>query len=283
MKWLLLDKCDCKIFREDLNFLEYPLWLVSKRDIGNTLRIKNGSGVFELESTLPLPVRLDKVLLYYLIHNILTHSKDAYHLEITRYAIAKAIFPNVQSFSNAKYERIMVGLERLKNLCITYKDSFFEQCMLISKQITIIDSFFIDEESKRLKIFFNHNYIDFLRQTKVYVYINFNEYRAFSRPVSLRLYEICLARFIYRPIFYIETDKIADLIPLEKRAYPSQIVAALKPAVQEINRISSMKIDFIYNKDLNLCVFKLAKESKNNFNEFSYCKYVSPSCARSAS
>lgn len=259
-----MSSCDCVTIREDINFLENPVWIVSKRDFLSQFTLEKIHGSYEIKSLLELPTRLDKLVLYYLVSKIANLSEEVRSLEITRYEIAKNVFPGVSTFSNAKYARIMLALNRLQAAELSFIDSFYEDGELRSKNFSIIEKVLMDEHTKKLVIYFNAEYLKQLRNTRYHAFINFKEYRRLTRPVSVRLYEILIAKMKDKSTWYIESDKLGELMVLEKRRYPSQIIAALKPALDEINQKTTLAVSLVFNKELNLCVFKYIKNQRKN-------------------
>jgi hypothetical protein len=94
--------------------------------------------------------------------------------------------------------------------------------------------------------------------------INFNEYKRLKRPVSARLYEILIKTFKDRDIWQIGIIKLAEKLTLEKREgkenyYPSDLIIKLRPAINEINNNTGLKINFDYNKETHICTFTKVK------------------------
>lgn len=245
------------IIKDDINFLENPNWIVSKRDYPNELHIQKDNGFYELKSAEGLPVRFDKIVLYYLLH-VLSKETDLNSVEITttRYAIAKNVFSQTKNFSKAKYDRIMLALKRWKAIMIKFEGIFFEGENNTIKYFAVIDCVSLDKETNKLTISFNASYIKQLKETKFYKFIDFLEYKKLTRPVSIRLYEILTKSFMLQSVWFIYVDNLGELLTLGKRAFPSQILVALRPAITEINKNSKLKFEFLYNKESNVCIFK---------------------------
>jgi len=221
------------------------------------LPISNEVGSYEISTTssLGLPLRLDKTVLYFLNHKLLNNHLEHVEVETTRYEIAKNIFAGTSSFSQSKYQRIMISLERWKAVNLFFKGSFYEKEKYIDRHFSIVDDFDIDG-SKRLIVKFNKSYIKQLRETEHYRILNFVEYRKLVIPVALRLYEILLKNFTARSAYHIDVKTLAEKLTIQKKSYPSQVVAAIEPAVEEINAHTSLSVQFQYDKASALCSFK---------------------------
>lgn len=255
-----MEQTDKIIIKDDINFLENPNWIVSKRDYVNQLFIQKDKGFYELKSSEGLPVRFDKLVLYYLLHKLsLNNPTNNTEIITTRYEIAKNVFFQEKNFSKAKYDRIMLALKRWKAITIKFEGVFLEALNNFSvRYFAIIDSVILDKITKKLSIKFNDLYIKQLQETKFYKCINYDEYKKLSRPISTRLYEILQKKFLCECTWFVYIDSLAEQLTLGKRTYPSQILAALNPAISEINNQSSLKIEFSYNKETGICVFKKA-------------------------
>lgn len=182
------------------------------------LAINNEVGTYEISTTssFGLPLRLDKTVLYFLNHKLLNNHLEHVEVDTTRYEIAKNIFTSTNSFSQAKYQRIMVSLERWKAVNLFFNGSVYEKDKYIDRHFSIMDDFDIDG-SKRLTVKFNKSYIKQLRETEHYWILNFVEYRKLVIPVALRLYEILLKNFTKRSAFYIDVKALAEKLTIQKK------------------------------------------------------------------
>lgn len=243
--------------KDDINFLQNPNWVVSKKKNLKHFVINNEIGSYEISTTssFGLPLRLDKTVLYFLNHKLLNNKLEHTEVDTTRYEIAKNIFTNTNSFSQSKYQRIMISLERWKAVNLFFNGSFYEKGKYLDRHFSIVDGFDIDR-TKRLIVKFNKSYIKQLRETEYYRILNFVEYRKLVIPVALRLYEILLKNFTTRSAFYIDVKVLSEKLTIQKRAYPSQVVATLEPAINEINNYTSLSVQFQYDKLSTLCIFK---------------------------
>ncbi len=245
------------LVKDDINFLENPNWIVSKRDYPKELIIQKEYGFYELKCSHGLPVRFDKLVLYYLLHKLLKESDfNSCEISITRYEIAKNVFSQSKNFSKAKYDRIMLALKRWQAVVINFGGSFFEVDGFKEKCFTILDGVTFDKKTKKISIIFNALYIHQLKETRLYNYINFYAYKKLARPVSMRLYELLLKSFMFQSIWFIYLDSLCDVLTLGKRTFPSQALVALKPAIEEVNTKAHLHFDFTYDKASGICVFK---------------------------
>ena len=244
------------LLKEDINFLEHPLWVVSQRSSAQSLKIAQKNGNYELKCIEGLPVRFDKLVLYYLLHLFFNSpSTKGNRVTITRYAIAKNILQTT-TFGKSEYARIMLALRRWKSIFIKFEGVFFEGDRYTVRYFSVIDSVVFDKQDGELAIDFNEQYIKQLTETNCYTLVNFNEYKKLERPIAARLYEVLIISFKANDIWAISVFALAEKLTIEKRNYASQVLAALNPAIEEITTKTALSFSFIYDKNDSVCVFR---------------------------
>lgn len=255
-----------KIIKEDINFLEYPNWVIGQRNGATIFKIEKPHGKYEMISPLGLPKHVDKIVLYALIHKLYREKKlKSYVLNTVRYEIAKDVFPGLKSFGKNKYSRIMQALKKWTALSIEFDGLFYGDERSI-RYFHILDEVVFRPKSGELMIKFNESYVTQLRETKFYKLIDFEQYRKLSRTASARLYEVLVKSFKNRNEWAINIQSLAEKLTFEKREkahvyYPSDVLRHLNPAVKEINKKTDLQIEFSYNKETGVCIFnKLAKK-----------------------
>ena len=260
-----------KGLKEDINFLEYPNWVVNSRSKTNRWVIKKDNGKYEVIAPLGLPSHFDKVVLYYLLHKAYQDGDFKKYSFITnRHKIAKSVFFGVKSIGKHKYDRIMASLKRWACTSIDFEGLFFEKDEYTSRFFHVIDEVVLKKESGELYIRFNEGYIKQLCETKFYKYIDFEQYKKFNRASSARLYEILIKSFKVSSSWTINIKKLAEKLTFEKRSgakdfYPSDVLRHLQPSVKEINKKTDLHIKFQYNKETKTCLFKALKKQEDVF------------------
>ncbi len=254
-------KIDKALVKEDLNFLEHPTWVINEKSGKRDYVIKKDKGTYSIKSSEELPNRFDRIVLYYLLHRVFVADVLRRELKLTRYELTKNIFFSTKSIGKTHYDRVAVALAKWAGITISFEGVFFEGDNHTYRIFHIIDDVILDEKSKELLIRFNKQYIQQLQETKFYKLIDFHEYKKLTKPISARLYEILVKNFKDRNIWFIGIFNLAEKLTLQ-RSYSSQIFIALKPAIEEINKKTELKIDLDYDKGKQLCTFKrLAKKS----------------------
>lgn len=57
-----------KLFKEDINFLEYPNWVIDKKSKITIWSVQKENGRYEVSSPHGIPTHFDKLVLYFLLH-----------------------------------------------------------------------------------------------------------------------------------------------------------------------------------------------------------------------
>jgi hypothetical protein len=241
--------------KDDINFLEYPNWVLSNKESCYTIEKENGRYI--LSTSKKLPERIDKIILYYLLHITLPTKKNK--LSTTRYNILKNTIGRI---SRKDYNKLIDSLKRWLAVSIEFEGVFYEGDKYTTRGFHILDGYKLDENG-RLEIYFNEQYLEQLRNTNYFKLINFDEYKRLRRPVSVRLYEILVKTFKDRDQWQIGIIKLAEKLTLTER-YPSQILKKLIPAVNEINKNTGLKIHLHYNKETHICTFTKVRQTDSS-------------------
>src|SRR5436309_13448076 len=112
-----------------MNFLENPNWIVLKKNRSGDLTIENDHGIYilKMSDATHLPNRLDKMILYFLLHKIFKNENSSNEVIVSRYEIVKNVLIKDENFSKTKYERIINSLERWKSVNIKFEGNFYEK------------------------------------------------------------------------------------------------------------------------------------------------------------
>lgn len=259
-----------KMIKDDINFLEYPNWVIDRRGRTNVWRIDKPHGRYEIVSPFGLPQHFDKIVVYWLLYR-LYREKDfnSYTLITSRYEIAKNILGGTH-FGKNVYNRIMKSLRRWQALSINFEGLFYEGDSHTERYFSVIDEVVLRKNSGELTIRFSESYIKQLKDSKFYKYIDFEQYKKLHKSSSARLYEILIKNFKERIEWSISLQVLSEKMTFEKRDgakdyYSSDVLRHLKPAVNEINKKTDLSVDFQYNKDSGTCIFKKLVKRKMTF------------------
>lgn len=260
-----------KMIKDDINFLEYPNWVIDRKNKATLWTIQKPNGKYEMVSPWGLPKHFDKIVLYFLLYKLYRDKNlGSYSLTTTRYEIAKNVFYGVKDFGKNKYDRIMNSLKKWNSVSINFEGVFYEGGEYTVKGFHIVDEYTLKTSSNELSVKFNESYIKQLKETKFYMFIDFEQYKKLHKTSSARLYEILVKNYKERNEWVIGIQLLAEKLTFEKREnaqsyYPSDVLRYLKPSINEINKKTDLEIGFTYNKDTGTCVFKKLKKNKESF------------------
>jgi hypothetical protein len=258
---------DKKMVKDDINFLEYPNWTLSKKKNTQVYTIQREHGTYQMLSHLGLPKHFDKVVVYCLLNMLYREKKPgSTSVTTTRYAMAKDIFDKNRNGQNI-YDRIMESLELWQAISIHFEGVFYEGAGHTVRYFSIIDECVLNKETGELVVRFSESYINQLDNSKYYKLIDFEQYKLIRRPTAARLYEILVKTFKGRKEWAIGLQQLAEKLTFEKREgaekyYPSDVLRHLKPGIAEINQKTDLGIKFDYNKETMVCIFKSVPKEK---------------------
>lgn len=184
-----------------------------------------------------------------------------YEFSLTRHEIAKNVLDGNRKPSQEDCDRIMLALKKWAGISLHFDGSFYMEGRHYSKMFYhMLDAVRIDDDTLRLHIRFNKEYLTQLQNSNHYALFDFNEYIKISIPAAARLYELCVKNFQLRASWNINLDLLAAKMPLAKRKnakkyYPSDVIPLLEKGIQEINAKTSLKVSFNFDKQSGTCFF----------------------------
>lgn len=244
--------------RQDINLLERPIWFPSKPEPirkDEVYAYENNGYKIEFVG---IPNHTDVLFLYYLL-SLSQENGFQERIYTTRYETLNNCLGNV---GGSHYKQLEGALEKWKKVSVRFEGTFYDgenyQFMIFG----IIDTAEV-KESGELYVRFNKEFLELVKNSQFYKYIQFEEYRALERPTSRRLYELLIKNFYNRRTWKIEVMKLADkMVPqelLNYKVYPSHIEKKIGVSLEEINKKTSMDIRFEMKrnkKGQKICVFK---------------------------
>ena len=153
------------------------------------------------------------------------------------------------SRTNKNYDRLWESCERWKHVNAKFDGCYYDSAKKqhVKMLFGIIDWAKYDEDTKELSFKFNDVFYEIMQNSKLYRLIDLNYYRMLRRPVSRRLYEILIKHLEQATVWKCGSDKLAERLVLD-RSFPSQILIKLKPAVNEINANTLLKVEMTTEK-----------------------------------
>ena len=243
-----------EIIKQDINFLDKPLWFQDVRGDETACVWRDVDG-YEYRIGYKMPDKVDFLFLLSLLCKV---QEIQYEREITltHYDIFKRcdlLGKNPQYYT----ERLHDSLERWLNVTLKFNGTFYDGKRYTTIGFGIIDDYRIDEETNLISIKFNENWLLKIKESEYFKYLNFEYYKALKRPLSRRLFELLCKTFKGRNEWSIGLVKLGTKLTLSGRTvgkkgqekqvmYASDVIVAVKPAINEINRLS--KTDGIREK-----------------------------------
>lgn len=238
--------------KQDINFFEKPLWFQSDISGEEGFIWKDQDG-YVYRSKYRAPTHTDILFLMFLL---LESQNEGYSEKLirTRYQIIQGCGLSAREPENCK--RLEDSLKRWGAVFISFEGCFYEGKRRVNKGFHIIDSYEID--GKRVEVNLNSKWIQAIKDSNFFKYINFNYYKSLKRPVSRRLFEILCKNFKGREFWEIGLTKLGEKLTLQGRTekkkdgdikeilYPSTVLSKVKPAINEINRRAEEQKFFEY-------------------------------------
>lgn len=236
--------------KQDVNFLEYPLHVVDYQGMQQVLEIHTDRGAFRLISGANdrLPSSEDRVILYHFLKKLMASDYTENVIETTRYQVCKGIW-NAQG--KRYYDMVVKALKRYTKLSAEFENVFYENRHYQTKIFHIIETTVI--EDGRLTVTFSPSFIQHMRESKFYRMINYEEIKTLRSNTSIRLYEY----LIKQPLpFMIGVVKLGEKLTFPKKdQFPSTILRRVNPAIEEINKKTSLKIAMKFDQKTKVCRF----------------------------
>ncbi len=238
-------KPEKSVYKQDLNFLAFPLWFQVSRSSGQ-LDWYHPDG-YRYQASYRAPDQLDMLYFGYFLMRA-QQENYAHRLEFSRYEILKGCGCPI----NPQYlKRLEDSLKRWQSVTIHFEQSFFYQNALHSKTFKLLDGFKLRDKDRRLEVHLNAEFLQQIKQSRHFKYVDFNYYRQLKRPVSRRLLEILTPAFKQSSQYRISLLELGKLLTLYSRKrknksgqmedvlYPSDVLTAIRSAVDEINHLST--------------------------------------------
>ncbi|MCP4050355.1 MAG: hypothetical protein GY730_06590 [bacterium] len=280
-------KQDNSRLKQDLNFLEYPMWALSKGlfkechlprkdEPHKTYQVfmykqKN----FTVETIQGIPVFFDAIVLMFLLKQVQENNFSTKIINLSFYKIVKGCG---FSCNSRYYKKVEASLNMWSTTTFRFDDSFVvktsedvqpnrEAKKKLKKYRTFncspIDSWGITEIDNKQKLFvrMGDEFIKSIKESNFCKYIDFDEYKKFSSPLAARLNELLCKNFFKRLKWEIGIKKLAEKLTLQQK-YPSKIYEKIIPALKQVNKINKKQQYSIEKKENadDIYIFRLIKK-----------------------
>ena len=220
--------------KQDINFLNEPLWLVNlKQDNKGFSWIDKDHYTFS--SKYKAPDKIDILILLYLM----LESQKCNNREIntTKHQILRNC--NLAT-SKQYYDRVEESLKRWLGVNILFKGSFYNDGHYISEGFHIVESYKIDTNARNVNVVLNKKWMDRIKESNYYRYIDFDYYTALKRPVSRRLFELLIKE---NTTCKYKLIRLGEKLTLQGtgrggKLWASEVLAKVKAAINEIDKVA---------------------------------------------
>lgn len=249
------------IVKQDVNFLEHPLWSPDRRDKRYIYKIEVENGMYIYEaSPNNIPDDTDALFLYFFLF-VAQQTSDR-TIRLSFYKILKELdYP----INKQNYERLHKSLKRWQKVSVNFEGCFFKKEKIKkdkkpAKTITYIDKGFhildykIKTEKKDNKtksvsyeIIINQEFFNAIEESAFIKYIDLKTMIKLKSPLAKRLNEYLAKQFIGRDTYIIGHEKLFGKIRLILPKYPSDIKRKLESMKSAINKINEVLIKDKYS------------------------------------
>jgi len=232
------------VLKQDLNFLNYPIWFQVSRANAELNWRENG---YTYTAAYRAPDQVDMLFLMYILMQS-QQTDYASQLEFSRYGILKGCACPI----NPQYlRRLEDSLKRWSQVSLDFKDCFYDGQNEVSRHFQILDSYKIREQDRRLELQLNADFLSQIKHSAHFKYLDFNYYRLLRRPVSRRLHELLTCTFKNSQQWSLPLTDLGRKLTLYSRRtrerngqseeviYPSDVLTAVKAALDEMNHFST--------------------------------------------
>lgn len=232
------------VLKQDLNFLNYPLWFQVSRASSGLHWQETG---YSYQAEWRAPDQLDMLFLMYLL---MRSQQEDYRsrLELSRYEILKGCGCPI----NPQYlRRLEDSFKRWQQVQLAFDESFDNGQELVSHRFRILDHYHLDTAQRRMSCQLNPLFLAQIQCSTQFKYLDFNYYRLLRRPVSRRLHELLICAFKQQPHWRIPLTELGRKLTLYSRRkkkrngqteeviYPSDVLTAVKAALEEMNKLAT--------------------------------------------
>jgi hypothetical protein len=246
--------------KQDINFLEYPLWMQSlEKPTGRVMIWKDRDG-YTFESTRGTPSKVDMLFLYFILGESQS-SNWSEAVTFSRYKIFNACGMNVGQKDRA---RLVESLEIWKRVTVSFSGTFYTGTEYQCLEFGIIDGWGIRENDKKIQVKLNSLWLEKIKQSEFFKYISFTQMKSLRSPLALRLYEILIKTFYKRSCWEIDIHRLAEKIPMKEK-YVAHITPKIESAVKRIREKTELNVTVKKVKQergKGKFIFKLSKSRK---------------------
>lgn len=242
--------------KQDINFLEYPMWAVSKGLFKKTSipRIDSKTETYDayiyqkderflIESIIGVPKLFDAVILVFLMRESQNRNYATTINDLTYYQILKSCGYGV---TKTYYRKLESTLDLWSKTTFRFFNSFYtKESGHEKRNYSPIDTWGSDliGGKKTIYVRMGTEFIEALKESRYFKYIDFDEYKKFTSPLAARLNELLIKSFLTKSEWKINIKRLAEKLTLDLK-YPSLIHQKIKAAVNQVNK-NSLRYSYV--------------------------------------
>ena len=257
------------LIRQNVNFLEFPIWTINKDDKRAVFLINTSKGVYKYRANpeIGIPDSTDMDILYYFIK--VSQEEGGNIIKTTFYDICK----NTGFFKGGRmYSRIEKSLDIWSGVSIHFDENYYHPEHGYRKMwFHVFKAEVNNSKEKRrhlikdIKVSFDIDFIESLKVAGLFDLMDFKLFVSLKNPLSKRLYEYLPKHFAdNKNEFKISDGLLFDKLRLKKRRYRSDKIRQFGSITRALgiynNAQDKHKFSFSYKQKNNsktdfLCVF----------------------------
>ena len=270
-----------KIVKQDMNFLENPIWATDPQDKRNSYEIELPTGLFTFFCDPELiPNDKDALFLYYFLHQLQIlsgYGNQSKKLAVTinRAEMFKDLNIKASSYS---YKRLEKTLEAWGKVYLTFENSFYEVRenkdndkpekvrTRKTKSFHILKSKNIYEEVTRvvkgdekiikrgnIKIIFDEDFVKAIDDSKFFQLLDLQVFASLKKPVARRLLEWLPKQFLRKSEVEQTAEKVFLKCRIKGKPVPSVVERKLKVVKNSLEEINKYEKNYIYSCETKAC------------------------------
>ena len=263
------------LVKQDLNFLEYPLWFqdVREKNDSATKTWKDSEG-YTYSTNHRLPTKVDAIILYYL----LLRSQQEGWKERVVLSRREILTGCGMEWGKRTRLRLKDALDCLESIRVNFSNgTFYDGYHYTTLNFHIVDTWGVDENTGRICVMFSPEWFLRLKASCYFRFLDFGDLVAIGSPLAMRLYELLAKAFHMGDTWEIDAFDLAKRIPMKETRVAS-IVFSIKKAADRINACTGLGVDLQIQRPCRgqaIFVFRKERDLVEDMPDASRQKYES--------
>ena len=256
------------LVRQDINFLEFPIWSPRSKQDGSRfeIEVEGGKYIFESKESVGIPDSVDLLILYYFLHlrQKTSHGvgQDTDKNEVRKANWNKVLSTTYEVCKNLRmstggrnYERVQESLDKWGNVSIKFVGCFYSGNRKITSELFHVLKYKIieiEEEGKKhnkkiIEVNIDEDFLDVAMNSMFYRDIDLNVLINLKDPLARRLHEYLEKQFIDRNTIKREVLKLCEKLRMTCAPYPSIVLRKIFSIGKALKKVSVHNPNFTYS------------------------------------